>query len=384
MLYAFAMQNSDPSNITLSWAVGCMTDTSCSSGFSGIGQTWSPAKILKASYNSGTAPLLIMGGGYDTCEDADPNNCTSSSKGSQIYVLDASSGALLKTLKTDRSVAAEVVVVPDSTTGLAKLAYAADLGGNIYRINIGTDNPANWTITKIASLGCSTTASCQANRKFLFAPDVLESNGEYSLLIGSGDREKPLLYYTSASSVKNYFFMLRDKPSDGNWLKAESTTCGAEVICLGSLLAITTSATPSAADLGLKKGWYLGLAPTEQVVTSAITIFGVVTFSTHTPDVPQAGACTAQLGTARVYNISYTDASSPQRIPDRSELLPADTGLPPSPVAGMVVIDTQTGKEVAFCIGCSAASAIEVQEPVVPVGGLLRQPKGRVYWYIQR
>ena len=195
-------------------------------------------------------------------------------------------------------VAAEVVVVPDSTTGLAKLAYAADLGGNIYRINIGTDNPANWTITKIASLGCSTTASCQANRKFLFAPDVLESNGEYSLLIGSGDREKPLLYYTSASSVKNYFFMLRDKPSDGNWLKAESTTCGAEVICLGSLLAITTSATPSAADLGLKKGWYLGLAPTEQVVTSAITIFGVVTFSTHTPDVPQAGACTAQLGTA--------------------------------------------------------------------------------------
>ena len=96
MLYAFAMQNSDPSNITLSWAVGCMTDTSCSSGFSGIGQTWSPAKILKASYNSGTAPLLIMGGGYDTCEDADPNNCTSSSKGSQIYVLDLATGAVRK------------------------------------------------------------------------------------------------------------------------------------------------------------------------------------------------------------------------------------------------------------------------------------------------
>ena len=137
-------------------------------------------------------------------------------------------------------------------------------------------------------------------------------------------------------------------------------------------------------DLGLKKGWYLGLAPTEQVVTSAITIFGIVTFSTQTPDVLQAGVCNSRLGTARVYNISYDNAASRKGYPDRSEPLPDDTGLPPSPVAGTVVLDSQSGKEIAFCIGCSASSAIEAGEATVPVTTMPNEPKGRVYWYIQR
>jgi type IV pilus assembly protein PilY1 len=127
----------------------------------------------------------------------------------------------------------------------------------------------------------------------------------------------------------------------------------------------------------------LGMSATEQVVTSAITIFGTVTFSTHAPDVPQAGACTSRLGTARVYNIFYADAASANGTPDRSETLPADTGLPPSPVAGMVSMEGEE-EPVAFCIGCGSISSIEAEEPPVPSSVLPTQPKGRVYWYIQR
>ena len=187
--------------------------------------------------------MLIMGGGYDTCEDRDPHTCTSSTKGNRIYVLDADTGDVLKTLDTDRSVIADVTIVPDSTTGLAKYAYAADLGGNVYRVSIGADAPANWTITKIAALGCDTTASCTSNRKFMFAPDVLDNNGEYIVLLGSGDREKPLLYYAGAASVTNYFFMLRDRPTDTTWLSTESTACGSSVLCLDSLFGITPAPT---------------------------------------------------------------------------------------------------------------------------------------------
>ena len=68
-------------------------------------------------------------------------------------------------------------------------------------------------------------------------------------------------------------------------------------------------------------GWYLSLRSHEQVVTSAITVFGNVTFSTHVPVVPAAGSCTSNLGTARVYNIDFANAgarpgSNNRRIPD--------------------------------------------------------------------
>jgi type IV pilus assembly protein PilY1 len=123
------------------------------------------------------------------------------------------------------------------------------------------------------------------------------------------------------------------------------------------------------------------LRATEQVVTSAITIFGTVTFSTHTPDVPLVGVCTSRLGVARVYNVSYLNAASQNGTPDRSEALPPETGLPPSPVAGMVDLG---GTDTAFCIGCGSTSSIEVEEPSLPAGSVPSQPKGRVYWYIQR
>ncbi len=390
-VYGFSVANDDPANVTLPWRKGCpenfsatgtVSDTNCDAGFARIGQTWSAARPLKAAgYSSGSAPLLIMGGGYDPCEDGDPHTCTSSSKGSVIFVLDAQSGALLKTLDTDRGVVADVTVVPDAATGLAKYVYAADLGGNVYRVNIGTDAPANWTITKLASLGCDTTTSCARNRKFMFAPDVLDNNGEYVVLLGSGDREKPLLYYNDAASVSNYFFMLRDRPDDSTWLSSESSACGSSVLCLDSLFGITTSATPTSTQLAAKKGWYLGMRPTEQVVTSAITIFGTVNFSTHTPDAPLAGVCTSRLGIARVYNISFLNAASHNGTSDRSVKLPPETGLPPSPVAGMVELG---GQAIAFCIGCGSESSIEAEEPAIPPGVVPTQPKGRVYWYIQR
>lgn len=390
-LYAFNVTNNDPSNVTLMWRKGCLdnfpatgavSDSNCDTGLSGIGQTWSPAKPVKAfGHDGGESPVLMMGGGYDTCEDRDPHACTSTTKGNKIYVLDADSGSVLKTLDTDRGVIAEIAIVPDSATGLAKYAYAVDLGGNVYRVNIGLNQPSAWTITKIAALGCSTAASCTNNRKLMFAPDVLDNNGEYVLLFGSGDREKPLLYYTHASGVTNYFFMLRDKPEDSTWLSSEASACGSAVMCLSSLLGITTSADPSPAALANKKGWYLELRATEQVVTSAITIFGAVSFSTHTPDVPQPGACSSRLGDARVYKISYVNAASLNGTLDRSALLPSDTGLPPSPVAGMVDLGDRS---VAFCIGCGTNSSIDAEEPPIPSTSMPSQPKSRVYWYIQK
>jgi type IV pilus assembly protein PilY1 len=327
--------------------------------------------------------MLIMGGGYDTCHDADPNTgCNSSSKGTKIYVLDAKFGTLLKPFDTDSSVVADLTVIPDADGILIKYAYAADLGGNVYRISgvdantpIGTTAPVDWTITKVAALG----GSGADNRKFMFPPDVLDDNGTYVLLLGSGDREKPLASYTSATAVANRFFAIKDKPADASWLTSESSTCGANVICMGSLFAITASTAPTQAELATKpKGWYLALTSTEQVVTSAITVFGTVTFSTHQPTPPEGGECTS-LGTANVYNINYTNAAPPAGETVRGQVI-VGGGLPPSPVAGMVTLDD--GTTVPFIIGANPKSALQGGDPPAPPA--VMRPRSRVYWNIKK
>ncbi len=384
--YAFDVSN--PLNPSLKWKVGCpnmANDTGCATGYSDIGQTWASAISFKSSgytVSGSNAPMLIMGGGYDTCEDGDPNTCTGSFKGNRIYVIDVGTGALLKSFTTDRGVVGDVSLVRDAN-GMAQYGYAADMGGNLYRISMGNDAPSAWTMVKIASLGCSTpTANCTDHRKFLYGPDVVREGDVFYLMIGSGDREKPLSTYANAASVSNYFFVVKDKPTEATWLTSQSGTCAAtNVMCLASLLPISSNATPSTADLDAKRGWYLSLSSQEQVVTSAITVLGTVTFSTHSPiSAAQQNVCSANLGTARVYNLAYLNAASKNGTSSRFETLPKG-GLSPSPVAGQVTLDN--GETVIFVIGSSKNSPLEATKPP-PLSSTPAQPTKRVYWNIKK
>jgi type IV pilus assembly protein PilY1 len=353
--------------------------------------------------------MLIMGGGYDDCEDYDPDQCTSTNKGNVVYLLNAETRAILKTFNTDRGVVGDVTIVtaPHSEANpnirVAVWAYLADLGGNIYRISgatansvIGSTAPADWTITKIASLGCADTATaCDNNRKFFFGPDVVYDaiTETYVLLIGSGDREKPVYRYLDAEpydgayGVDNFFFSLRDKPTESAWLAAEATNCGGNsLICMDSLYDIDwDDPTPSASDLASKpRGWALGMRDHEQVVTSAITVFGITTFSTHIPE-PEPDpdnedlVCTSGLGTASVFNVGFSNAAPPPGLENRFQEVDGG-GLPPSPVAGQVELDD--GEIVPFIIGGNPRSALEGSLPSAPA--LSTRPKSLTYWYIER
>jgi type IV pilus assembly protein PilY1 len=366
-IYAFDV--TDPASSALKWKHDATS-------MGDLGQTWSTPVVMRAAgHEAGAAPMLIMGGGYDTCEDADPHVCGTSTTGNKIYVLDAEEGTLLKALDTDRAVIAEVFVVPDST-GLARFAYAVDLGGNVYRINIGAAEPSGWSITKIASLGCAAPGTCSPNRKFMFAPSIVESGGKYMLMLGSGDREKPLMGYTAAASVSNYFFMLKDDPYDPEWLKSESTNCGGtEVICLNSLYPIGVNDTsPTMATVDEKKGWYLSLNPHEQVVSSALTIFGTVYFNTHVPAVASGNSCDTTLGRAFTYKVYYANAAANTGIEGSRAEEVAGGGLLGSPIGGLVTLDN--GETVPF-----VTKGIDPEDPVAP--NVVYQPKSRVYWHIQ-
>jgi len=395
-IYAFDVSNADttPTSPALKWRIGCTADGSCSSGISGIAQTWGAVKTFThANHISGTSPLLIFGGGYDTCEDYDQfttsganHNCSSSSKGSHVYVVDGDTGAVVKTFDTSaavltsfnkyRGVIADVALVSDAA-GHAKYAYAVDLGGNVFRMNM-QGAAASWTIRHIASFGCDTASTaCTANRKLMFAPSVVNTaTGEYTLMLGSGDREKPIAGYTSATAVSNYFIMFKDKPEDDTY--PGTADCTLNLICLTSLYRIGVDAE-SPTTLGTKKGWYLSMRSTEQVVTQPLTIFSVVTFSTHEPAVTgslSTRSCN-NLGTTRVYNVNYEYAKAAGA--SRYEDLAGD-GLPPSPTAGLVTLDT--GETIPFCVGCTGASALEAKLPTASSFSVM--PRGRLYWYLDK
>lgn len=387
MVYAFDVSN--PGSPSLKWRVGCpnqLNDTDCTTGASDIGQTWAvPTVIKSAGFVDGSGaskPMLIMGGGYDTCEDSDSRTsaCKSSGKGHVIYLLDADTGAVKQTFDTAGAVVGDITVVKDSA-GLATYAYAADLNGNVYRISgaanapLGSVAPGAWVITPIAELG----GSGNADRKFLFGPDVVVEGSTHYVLLGSGDREKPIEFYRNALNVQDYFFMLKDQPTNPTWLSSENATCGANknVLCMASLYEITSTATPVQSEIDAKKGWALRLTSREKVVTSALTIFGTVYFSTQEPSSALASSCKPNLGESRSYSINFRNAAGVNG--DRSVDLVGD-GLPPSPVAGLVTLDD--GSTVPFCIGCSGASPLEGSEPPVPPTAA--QPKARVFWNIEQ
>ena len=108
---AYGMDVSDIAVPKLVWRLGCTTppgdNSGCAPGWEGIGETWS---AMQPAFVPGReAPYLIMGGGYDHCEDHhDPvslanHRCDSGTRGNVIYVLDAATGAIINSFATDRA-----------------------------------------------------------------------------------------------------------------------------------------------------------------------------------------------------------------------------------------------------------------------------------------
>ena len=381
MLYAFDVTN--PLVPTLKWRQGCPNagnDTDCTTGFSGIGQTWSLPNIAKIqSFNSGSDPVIITGGGYDSCEDNDISapSC-GSAKGKKVYIINADTGALIRSFDTDRSVASDITLVDRNFDGFVDHGYVADVGGNLYRIdfvNTTTLAPltssASWTITKIARTNVSA-----AGRKFVFAPAALPAKDRVYLTIGSGDRERPLeSNYPYVENIQNRFYMFIDNFSSSSAVDLDGS----------SITNLTSSTSCSAALATGGQGWRIDLnsGRGEQTVTSSVIFGGLVFFSTNRPVPATPGVCTGNLGEARGYAVNLLNASGAVGTEElcggvRSGIFTGG-GLPPSPVTGVVPIG---GKPVSIMIGgisrSGGASSPIGSQKVKPT---ITQKRSRVYWY---
>ena len=347
-LYAFDVTT--PTSPTLLWK---KTNTDLAL----LGQTWSEPRIARIRGN--TNPVLVFGGGYDaTAEDATTPGTTT--MGNAIYILDAYSGSTLRTFATSRSVPADIALIDSDFDGYIDRAYAVDLGGALWRIDFETavtNSPATWTMYQLADLSGGTTSP----RKFFFGPDVIVTRAFAALMLGSGDREKPLL-----DTTHDHFFQIFDRT-----LTKGAPTPTPSPIVFGDLSASGSTSTTTGA------GCYVALAVGEKVVNAATSIGGNSYFGTNRPSsavsTPDSHSCSANLGIAKAYAMPLFCVT-----PTGSTL--TGGGLPPTPVSGIVTIGSgDTAKKVPFIIGAPNPknSAIEGSR----VNPSIQVPRNRIYWY---
>ena len=344
LLYAFDV--TDPTAPRYLWK-------KTSSDLARLGQTWSEPKVARIKGNAN--PVLIFGGGYDAVAE-DANSPGATTMGDRVYVLDAFDGTLLWEFSTTRSVAADVTLLDSDIDGYIDRAYAVDLGGKLYRIDLETSSgdhaPADWSIYTVADLSGGTSTG----RKFFFAPDAVHTKLFTALMLGSGDREKPLL-----SATEDHFFQIFDTNLGKGAVNTAATVWGD-----------LTAAGANSSTAG--KGCYVALAQGEKVVNAPTSLAGTTYFGTNRPgDINSGNTCSANLGIAKSY-------AMPLFCVTPTSSMISGGGLPPSPVAGIVIVNTPSGpKSVPFVIGAPNAknSAIEASR-IYPS---LSAPRRRTYWY---
>jgi type IV pilus assembly protein PilY1 len=384
VLYAFDVTN--PTSPAFKWKVGCPNladNTGCSTGMSGIGQTWSTPVVAKIKGYSTTSPVVIVGGGYDSCEDADTAGPScGSATGAEVYVLDADTGSLIKTFTTQRSVVADISVLDMDHDGAVDVGYAVDTGGNIYRIDFTSGPSGNYAAQGSALWSMNRVAYTNgAGRKFLFAPALLPTgSGKVYLALGSGDREHPLITsYPYTTPVLNRFYVYLDDLTSTTANNLDDTNSFEDFS--GTSSCSTSGVLPGSTS----KGWFMDLnqyGTGEQVVTSAIIAGGMVTFSTNRPIPATAGSCANSLGQARGYWVNLINGSGAVGVEGSCggalSTLFTGGGLPPSPVIGVVSIN---GAPTTVMLGAAQRDG-SASGPVSPqrVKPTIKSRRKMIYW----
>ncbi|WP_194285838.1 pilus assembly protein [Alcanivorax sediminis] len=349
----YAVDATDKTTPKLLWKID-----STQAEFGNLGQTWSTPTLTQISLNGTRVPVLVFGGGYSPDDHDDKTNVSTGDKvGNSIYMVNAFNGKLIWSASSGTNadmkwaIPASVSAVDINFDGLVDHLYAADLGGQIFRIDIDNDGntgTANLVtrVTTLAKLGTSSASGMDNNRRFYAAPVVAlnarsDGNPFLQVGIGSGYRTYPLNQQTS-----NYIFVVEDYDALNNTSSAAITP--------SDMVDVTLNTSPSESDFTGNKGWKIELQDSgEKTLSSAVVSSGVMYVTSYLPDSVFQDACNRVVGSSRLYALNVIDGS-PALDFNNDGTLDRSTdinlpGLPPSP---QVLLDGTN--ETTLIIGTEA------------------------------
>lgn len=294
-----------------------------------LGQTWSKPQVIRSKYNiSSDGLVVVFGGGYDTKKDAAGPNAHEDTKGAIVYMVDALTGTLIKEIPTGgkNGIAASIATLDSDRDGYADRLYAADTGGNVWRIDMPDADPKHTSLIKLASLGGTTDAD---DRRFFNTPNIVRTyiletidTGTKAkpniikqeipydaILLGSGDRATP-----TATDTNDTFFMIKDKYITTDRL--DTFVPAIDPITMSTLYDYSDDpfkGYPLLTDLqkgklleaSLHSGWYFDLRKSgEKSTAEARVINNVVYFNSYSPATAQS--CSVTPGDAWFYAIDLS------------------------------------------------------------------------------
>ncbi|MBP9032386.1 MAG: hypothetical protein KBG29_00745 [Pseudomonadales bacterium] len=413
----YALDVSNPDSPAFLWKIDGNT-----AGFGELGQSWSvPVLTRVPGYASDGVPkpVLVFGAGYDTAKDSKASVATADTEGRGVYIVDAVTGALvwgvtpadnaLKNLQLtgmQHSVAAGVSVVDSNGDELTDRIYAADTGGNIWRVDLPgntlpTSAQTTWRALKFAALNTSAADGHAGDRRFFYAPDVVRTVSRHygafdAVLIGSGDRENP-----NATDNDDRFYMLRDLQTgiyataaptadecddDSSDHRCDLPLTNADLYnATTNLLQDGTDEQQTAAQIAMAAaaGWYINLqaADGEKALARAVTIAGKVYFTTFSPVIDNDNQCVPTGGTGRLYALRLLDATAAVDFSGDDELGLVDR----SATLGFLIPDTPAphfGSDKKIRLLFPSGGGLQGQANPFDTGAGLREPYG-TYWYNQ-
>ena len=311
----YALDITNPDTPKMLWGAPI---TPQKSGFEELGQSWSKPFVTYIRSQK-EKPVVIFGAGYDT--NKDNISKSNDSKGRGLFIVDAESGNLVWSLtpsgpdiitekaskfEGSHSIAADVSLMDSDYDGFTDRIYAADTGGNIWRIDMPRDKPNDtenpWTHFKFAELSGSKNRD---DRRFFYQPLVartffskvtktITSNGAYStrrevpyeaIIIGTGNRASPL-----EKIVNNQLYVIRDENTVTRSYQGDEIP---DTIYHSQLMQVKDEPFYQAkskqafydkeSELGALKGWKYQLRAGEKSLAKATVVGGIAYFTSFTP-----------------------------------------------------------------------------------------------------
>ncbi len=329
--------------------------------YTAMGESWSDPEIVKVKIGTTTKVVAILGAGYDNANEdgrygatqtfSGTGTTTGSGQGAVtssgtssglnptargIYVMEVASldvsGVPSFTLSGSKvwgysydavatattspgmafSIPSAVTVLDRNFDGYADRFYVGDMGGNVWRFDIGDTSTLNWAGRRVFSANPGSGGVADAGRKIFYRISVTLEAGYEKLFFGTGDREHPL-----NTAVVDRLYTVKDKGEPAIVVTESNVDMVHELVDVTTdRLQVSIDPTEISAilsALSTKYGWYIKLNERAgEKVLAPVLAFKETYYTTYTPDASAAAdPCAAgNLGSARVYVLNGVTGES--------------------------------------------------------------------------
>lgn len=278
----FALDVTNPSSMTSEANVA--KDVLWEFTDSNLGDTFGTPSV--ASTNAGT--FVFFGNGYNSAAETP-----------YLYALNPQTGAVAAKINLCSADASACnssqpnglsqVTLVNSSGGLAgaNLLYAGDLQGNVWRVDISSSTPANWTATLLFK-----AVDSSGNPQPITTSPVVTLNPDFPRLpglmvfVGTGR----LLTTSDLSSAQiQSMYGLYDALPNGSPITrsqlVQQTLSATTITTVNNTTVAARTVTSNPVKLPTQLGWYIdfSVAPGEAVTTQAILVEGALIFTTNQP-----------------------------------------------------------------------------------------------------